>query len=280
MKIVTLDSHQFRTWRNNAAVLVDSETGEAVLENGNPVHPTREEILGILKARKTKKLFNVERAGRQCHFVNGREFLKRTFARIHGDSVQLRNRAGQVLGMSRQKFQGHDIGRSDVPAIDGRPPRYAKVDKPIAMSVMPASESQIPSPHNCPVCGDYSKPLGCRQDEHHYVCRYHDAWEERLNAEQRRKNLERRGIVEPTEVFDPNAPDEPKPSDVISIISLDTGAPLRPATPNEIAEAMSMIERGEVPLLNIDGTEYAIGDDNLALPMPATVDGTASAQPE
>lgn len=259
MKIVTLDPAQYRLWTRNAPVLVFTDTNEAVMQNGNVRHPTREDITAILKAIKQKKLFSIDVEGRPCHFVNGREFLKRVFVRAYnGQPVQLRARNGAILGTSRQKFAGHDIANSEVPATDKRPHKLVQVD-PALIRQAPTSEvvmpQGIPAPEDCPECKEYAKPLGCRSDEHHFVCKYHERWE-RLRAQR---------MVEST--TPPPAPETGgDSSNDIMIYSLDDGSPLRPALQEEIDEAKTMSDNGEIPILKIGDQEYGIGDSNMRLP--------------
>lgn len=254
MKIVTLDRDQMRLWFRNRPVLVDSETGEAVMFEGQPINPTKQDVLGLLKASKKKQSYTVERDGKACHYVNGRDFLKRTFVRAYQQPVQLRIRTGTVVGCARPKFAGHDVANSEVKPIDNRAYKQAKLDIPVAMVETHEGPRPmpIPAPDKCPKCAQYSKPIGCREDEHHFVCTYHDRWEEirkaRLQAE-----VEAAGRV-------PMAP-----SDTF-IIDLENGAPLREATPDEIAEATSLVEKDELPIITIDDIQYAVGTPNFVLP--------------
>lgn len=259
MKIVTLDPNQYRMWTRNAPVLVYTDTNEAVMVGGQPRHPTRDEITGILKAIKQKKLFSVEVDGKPCHYVNGREFLKRVFVRAHrGQPVQLRARNGAIIGTARPKFVGHDLANSEVLPTDKRPHKLAKVD-PALIKDAPKPEviapQGIPAPEDCPECKDYAKPIGCRQDEHHFVCKYHDRWE----------RLREQCMVAST--TPPPAPETPsdEPSDDVMIYSLEDGTPIRQAMPEEIAEAKAMQDSGQIPIIKIGDLEYGIGNSSMTL---------------
>lgn len=245
-----------RVWFRNRPVLVDSETGEAVMVNGQPKNPNKDEILGLLKAGKKKLLFNIEHEGKACHYVNGRDFLKRTFVRAFNQPVQLRIRTGTVVGCARPKFAGHDVANSDVRPIDGRPYKQAKTDIPVAVVDTEQGPRAMPIPHpdKCPKCSCYSKPLGCREDEHHFVCMYHDRWEEIRQAQLAK-------LPEPTlEVLQTVEPQ------VLYIISLENGTPLREALPEEIKAALELVKTGELPLIEIDNVQYAVGTANFVTP--------------
>lgn len=273
MKIITLKPVQTRLWLRNLPVLVYSDTGEGVLNpDGNPIHPTREEIQAILKASKRGKLFDVEHSDivdgkpvtRQCHFVNGRAYLLRTYVRIHNQPVQLRMSSGQVLGMCRPKFPGHDIAKSECPPVESKRP-YSNSVVPVSPAVGLAQQVNVgatPRPDDCSYCNLYSKPLGCRSDEHHFTCPHHDNWERLLKS---RKELV---VDEPLDRND-TQPMQLKPQDVepdtIMVIDLETGEALREASPDEITEAKETAERTGTPIIDIGGKQYAIGDSNFAM---------------
>jgi hypothetical protein len=254
MKIVVLKPNQLRAWFRNLPVLVDSETGEAVLtESGNPRHPDRKEIVAILKSAKAKKQYTVKVEDRDCHYVVGRDFLRRTFVRMYNCPVQLRSSTGQVLGMARPKFIGHDIAKSDVKPMDGRPYKQARTDvAPTTVQLPPVQN--VPRPEDCPECSRFSKPLGCRQDEHHFVCSYHDAWESFRAAKMA------------IEVQEGEAPESLIPRGLVSVIDLRTGEAVREATSEEIEKAKALIESGELPIITIGDSEYAVGDESFTLP--------------
>lgn len=249
-----------RLWFRNRPVLVDSETGEAVMVNGQPRNPNKDEILALLKAGKKKQLFSVEHEGRACHYVNGRDFLKRTFVRAFNQPVQLRIRTGTVVGCARPKFIGHDLAHSEVKPVDGRSYKQAKLDIPTAViQTHDGPKSMpIPAPDKCPKCAHYSKPLGCREDEHHFVCMYHDRWEEIRAARLR--------AAPPPPTPAPIADDEKTSPSTVYVISLENGEPLREATAEECSLAQKLVEDGQLPLIAIDGTEYAIGTEQFVLP--------------
>lgn len=258
MKIIVLDNDQLRVWFRNRPVLVDSTTGEAVLVDGKPKNPTRDEVLEMLRTIRRKKLFDVEFQGKKCHYVSGRDFLKRVFIRVYGKPVQLRNRTGHVLGTARPKFIGHDLAKSDVKPIDARSYRQAKLPDVENPDIGPSLPKILPKPLDCPVCGSYSKPLGCRDDEHHFVCRYHDAWEE-----YRRLELAKIPVLS---TISPVVNPEHTDADALMVISLEDGSQLRPATPEEISQVKAKMADDELPIIEVDGTAYGVVTPTLALP--------------
>lgn len=257
MKIVVLDTDQLRLWFRNRPVLVDSQTGEAILEEGHPKHPNRLEVQEMLRSIRKKKLFDVEYAGKKCHYVSGRDFLKRVFIRAHQRPVQLRDRTGHVLGNARPKFLGHDLANSEVKPIDGRPYKQAQLPESLTSALIPKVNRQVPPPAHCPICNQYTKPLGCRDDEHHFVCKYHDDWEA-----YRKELLAKLPQRLPHTTTMPEHTDE----DVWMVISLEDGTQLRPATKEEVELAKERVEGDELPIIEIDGTSYGIASPSLALP--------------
>lgn len=256
MKIVVLDTDQLRLWFRNRPVLVETETGEAVMVDGRPKHPSRDEVLELLRSIRRKKLYNVEFAGKKCHYVSGRDFLKRVFIRAHQAPVQLRDRTGHVLGNARPKFLGHDLANSEVKPIDDRPYKQARLPDADKLIPKPKINQLVPPPAHCPVCSQYSKPIGCRGDEHHFVCKHHDDWEAY------RAELLRKIPSIPLETTMPEHTDD----DQWMVVSLDDGSQLRPATKDEVALAKQKTKDDELPIIVIDGTSYGVTSPTMALP--------------
>jgi hypothetical protein len=260
MKICTLTRNEQRIYKVNAAVLVFTDTDEAVMVDGQPRTATPEEIVALLKANKKKKLFSIEVDGRSCHFVRGREFLARTMARAFKSAVQLRAPTGRMLMNYRPKNQLQDLLNCPVtPVEEIRSVEAALLPQAPALMIMPETNLIIPEPHACPDCSQYTKPIGCREDEHHFICKFHDAYEkaraERLKSGQT--------IAAPPITEEPEEPPA-LPANTPMIIDLNSGESLRTATPEEVEEANAAAETAGFPMIERGGTQFGVATENLS----------------
>jgi len=271
MKICTLNPHQLRVFKRDAGVLVYTDTDEAVMVDGNPRTITPAEVLELFKCIKRKKLFSVDVEGRACHFVRGRHFLAREFAKAHKAAVQLRAPTGRVLMNYRPKNGMQDILKTPCKPIEVlRGIEPAVRDLPPNAAVIPNTQVIIPEPKDCPDCSHYTKPIGCREDEHHFVCKWHDDYEKarerRLAIAAARRQLADGKTVAAPPVFDAEAPTEPPPApaEPAMVIDLETGAALRSATPEEVLEAEEASAATGFPCIERGGVRYGIATENLA----------------
>lgn len=274
MHIHTLRGPQYKLWRDNVSVLVDSETGEAVMENGQPRTINQTEVVELLKAQRRKKLFSVTVDGRECHFVRGRSYLAREFARAHGGNVMLRSPNGITLEVVKPKFPNHDrLSSPCTPVESARPVDPSiKVVTTAGETLVATGPIAVPRPEHCPECASFAKPIGCRPDEHHFVCRHHDAYERIYEAEKRAEQAEAEkaetaplNVAAPVEVVSVGTPDVSNtipapPAGQAWVIAL-TGTPgerLRLAEPDEIAEAEKFAEVTGFPMIERGGVQYGI----------------------
>lgn len=285
MKIAHLERNHLRLWKHNVPVLVYSETGEAVMDsNGNPRTAVKGEIAELLRTGKKKKLFTLTVDGKECHFVRGRSYIEREMARAHGGPVQLRNACNQILKNYRPRHVGHDILQSECQPVERERP-YRSVDVPLVqVAAVAVVAGAVPEPEHCDKCKEFTKPIGCRQDEHHFVCEYHDAYEairrRRLEEVARGSAEVTRGVETKVEDLDFNpfrvtAPsglqpttDNLEPSQPF-ILDLETGEALRTASPSEVAEAAQAAESSGMPIIEIGGTRYAVASEDFTLPESA-----------
>jgi hypothetical protein len=267
MKICTLTRTQLRIYKLNAPVLVYSDTDDAVMVDGNPRIATAEEVVALLKSNKKKKLFSIEVDGKPCHFVRGREFLARTLARAHKAAVQLRAPTGRMLMNYRPRNAAHDLLASRVtPVEDARIVEPALLAS-VAGVVLPVAETYaiVPEPAGCPECAEFLKPLGCRQDEHHFYCKFHDAYEKiRAKRLEAGKTLAAPPLESEPEAPGAEAPELPaKDLRAAMIIDLETGESLRSATPEEVEEATATAESEGFPVIERGGVKYGVATENM-----------------
>lgn len=274
MKICTLTRPQLRIYKLNAPVLVYSDTDDAVMVEGNPRLATAEEVVALLKANRKKKLFSIEVDGKPCHFVRGREFLARTLARAHKAAVQLRAPTGRMLMNYRPRSQSHDLLASRITPVEDMRMVEPALRQTVDGVVVPvaAAYTVIPEPSACPECSHFLKPLGCREDEHHFYCKYHDQYEkvraERMaagktiaappleSAEECSRTLESARECEKPEM-------PAKDLAAAMIIDLDTGESVRSATPEEVSEAALAAESEGFPVIERGGVKYGVATENL-----------------
>ena len=259
MKIVKLNAAQFRLYLHNVPVLVFSKSGEVVEVDGAPRTVTKDETLAILKASKRHELFSVEVDGQPCHFVRGREFLARSLARKNGGPIQLRSPNGQMLLNYKPKHPSHDVLQSPVmPVEQERPYTPVLLNTKVAMNA-PSQAFEVPKPENCPACSMYLKPTGCREDEHHPYCKYHDAYE----AARPRPVVIASVEQKPETALPLSEPTKVEKSETLMVIDLETSEPLRTATSDEIEESQKAADESGFPTITRDGKTYGISTVNL-----------------
>lgn len=204
--------------------------------------------------------------GKEDVSVDSKDWPKQHHQACPFGTVYARQRGGIIKHVSSSKTNdpvihhgGKPVNPSNPkPSLLGRPSGPVKVGKKI---------DEVPPPKGCPKCKDFTKSKNMAQDQHHPGCIYYAKYLAISKAQGQA------GVAANT----PKGKDE-RPY----LYDLKTQKAVRPAEPDEVAEARERLRDESAALCKVDGTQYLVmllDGSQLEPAPPEAIETTADTEP-